>query len=59
MWKTEVARLKRTIQEKKRECWQWYTEQQSWDDIWKLVKFAKDPWQTKDIMKNLKNNDRV
>ena len=42
-WKTEKARLKRLVQEKKRECWQRYAEEQSWDDVWKLVKFAKDP----------------
>ena len=43
MWKTEAARLKRMIQEKKRKCGQWYAEEQSWDDVWKLIKFAKDP----------------
>ena len=56
-WKTEKARLKRVIQEKKRECWQKYAEEQLWDDVWKLVKFAKDPWQTKETMKDLKDDD--
>ena len=32
-WKTEAARLKQMIQEKKRECWQRYAEEQSWDDV--------------------------
>ena len=49
-WKTEKARLKRLIQEQKRECWQRYVEEQSWDGICKLVKFAKDPWRTKETM---------
>ena len=26
----------------KRECWQKYVEEQSWDDVWKLVKLAKE-----------------
>ena len=56
-WKTEVAKLKWTIQEKKRECWQWYAEEQSWDDVWKLVKYAKDPWQTKESIKSLVGDD--
>ena len=41
------------IQEKKRECGQQYAEEQSWDDVWKLVKFAKDPWRTKKTIKSL------
>ena len=43
------------IQENMKECWQKYAEEQSWDDVWKLVKFAnlKDPWQTKETMKAL------
>ena len=56
-WKTEKARLKRVVQEKKKECWQRYAEEQSWDDVWELVKFAKDPWRTKETMKDLKDDN--
>ena len=52
--KGEVERL---VQEKK-ECWQRYAEEQSWDDVWKLIKFAKDPWRTKESMKDLKGDGR-
>ena len=58
-WKTEKARLKRLIQKKKRECWQRYAEEQSWDDVWKLIKFAKDPWRTKETMKSLVDDNNT
>ena len=45
--------------QEKRECWQRYAEEQSWDDMWKLVKFTKDPWRTKETMKDLKDDDGV
>ena len=31
------------------------TEEQSWYDVWK---FTKDPWRTKESMKDLKDDDR-
>ena len=57
MWRMEKTRLKRLMQGKKRECWQKSAEEQSWDDVWKLVKFAKNPWRIKEIMKDLKDGD--
>ena len=32
-----------------------YTEEQSWDDVKKLV---EDPWRTKETMNDLKNGDK-
>lgn len=50
-WKTEKARL---ILKRKKECWQRYAEEQSWDDVWKLVKY---PWRTKETMKALTDDN--
>ena len=32
-------------------------EDASWDEVWKLVEFAKDSWPTKETMKHLRNDD--
>ena len=33
-----------------------YAEEQSGDGVWKLVKFAKNSWQTKETMKDLRDD---
>ena len=57
--KKAKGKMKRIIREKKRVCWQRFLKEDGNKDPWEVVRMAKNPWGSKEIMTILKTQEGV
>lgn len=56
-WRGAYIKLKNMIGEKKQKGWQKFCEEHGHRDLWEMVRWAKDPWRLKTMMRRLKTNE--
>ena len=45
------------MREKKKECWKRFCEENGEKDPWEVVKWAKDAWKIRKVMKSLRDTN--
>lgn len=53
----EKEKMKTMVREKKKKYWKRFCKENSEKDLWEVVKWAKDLWRIREVMKSLKDID--
>ena len=59
-WKAEKEKMRAMVREEKKKCWKRFCKENGEKDPWNMVKWAKDPWRIREVMKSLRDiNDNL
>ena len=56
-WKAEKEKMRSMVSEKEKECWKKFCKENREKDLWEVIKWAKDPWRIRQVMKTLRNTE--